>query len=42
MLGSHIYYTHIINDQEEPLNLRYNLRQNRRQPERYGVPVMNY
>ena len=33
---------HRINDQEEPLNLRYNLRQNRRQPEGYGVPVMNY
>ncbi len=33
---------HRINDQEEPLNLRYNLRQNRRQPERYEVPVMNY
>ena len=28
--------------QEEPLNLRYNLRQNRRQPERYGAPVMDY
>ena len=31
-----------VNDPEEPLNLRYNLRQNRRQPERYGVPVLNY
>ena len=28
--------------QEEPLNLRYNLRQNRRQPERYAAPVMDY
>ncbi|CAB3986622.1 Transposon Ty3-G Gag-Pol poly [Paramuricea clavata] len=31
-----------IDDQAEPLNLCYNLRQNRRQPDRYGVPVLDY
>ena len=31
-----------VNYPEEPLNLRCNLRQNRRQPERYGVPVLDY
>ena len=31
-----------VNDQREPLNVRYNLRRNRRQPDRYGVPVVDY
>ena len=26
----------------EPVNLRYNLRRDRRQPDRYGLPVYNY
>ena len=26
----------------EPVNLRHNLRRNRRQPDRYGLPVYNY
>ena len=26
----------------EPVNLRYNLRRDRRQPDHYGLPVYNY
>ncbi|CAB4016099.1 Hypothetical predicted protein [Paramuricea clavata] len=33
---------HGIDDQAEPLNLHYNLRQNQRQPDRYGVSVLDY
>ena len=31
-----------VNEQEEPLNLRCKMRQNRRQPKRYGVSVLDY